>query len=180
MNGKLPQNSKLRKEIPLFTFLSEYFPDVFVAMASLSFKANEKHNPGQPMHWSREKSADHKDCAIRHFLDEEHIDPATGWPEAVAAAWRACANAQLVIERMRKEGRLPAWAQQDAAAAVKEAIEYIPPLRFKPVSPEAASVLSPSEREGVPVCIDCEHPDRCRKFGCHQKYYQRPPRTRGE
>lgn len=104
--SRLPLDGKARKEIPLWSFIEGYFPDAIIALASLSFKANAKHNPGQPMHWSREKSSDHKDCILRHLLDEERIDPETGWPEAVAAAWRACANAQLVIERMRAAGRL--------------------------------------------------------------------------
>jgi hypothetical protein len=105
----LPLDSAERKEVPLWTFLSGYFPKTFVAMTRLSFKANEKHNPGQPMHWSREKSSDHKDCILRHLLDEERIDPETGQPEAVAAAWRACANAELVIERIaaRTLGAVP-------------------------------------------------------------------------
>lgn len=101
MTDKLPLDSKARKEIPIWTFIAEYFPDVIIAMASLSYKANEKHNPGQPMHWSRNKSGDHKDCIVRHLFDDERIDPETGECEAVAAAWRACANAQIVIERLR-------------------------------------------------------------------------------
>lgn len=98
--GLLPLDSKERKEVPLWTFIRTYFPKTFIAMARLSFKANEKHNPGQPMHWAREKSSDHKDCAMRHWFDEERIDPETGEPEAVAAAWRACANAEQVLDRL--------------------------------------------------------------------------------
>lgn len=103
--ARLPLDSKERKEVPLFTFLNEYFPDAFIAVTRLSHKANEKHNPGEPMHWAREKSQDHKDCILRHLMDEERIDPETGEPEAVAAFWRAGANAQLVIEKLRREGK---------------------------------------------------------------------------
>lgn len=108
----LPLDSAARKQVPLWTFLSTYFPKTFVAMTQLSYAANEKHNPGQSMHWAREKSADHKDCILRHLLDEERVDPETGQPEAVAAAWRACANAELVIERL----------------AAREKAETLPPL----------------------------------------------------
>ena len=99
----LPTDSKARKEIPLWTFISTYFPKTFVAMAKLSYLANEKHNPGEPMHWAREKSTDHKDCIARHLLDEERLDE-FGIPEAVAAAWRACANAELVLEKLQITG----------------------------------------------------------------------------
>ena len=101
--GRLPLDSAARKKVPVWTFINTYFPDVIIAMAALSYAANEKHNPGQPLHWSREKSGDHKDCLLRHLFDEERIDPETGQPEAVAAAWRACANAQLVIEKLREK-----------------------------------------------------------------------------
>lgn len=104
-DARLPLDSAERKATPLFTFLNTYFPDAFVSLARLSFKANEKHNPGEPMHWAREKSTDHKDCILRHLLDEERIDPETDEPEAVAAAWRALANAQLVLEKLGRAQR---------------------------------------------------------------------------
>ena len=102
----LPLDPKERKEVPLWTVISQYFPKAMVGVARVSFRANERHNPGQPMHWSREKSSDHKDCIVRHLLDEERIDPETGQPEAVQAAWRALANAELIIERLQAKGIL--------------------------------------------------------------------------
>lgn len=92
-----------RKEMPLHAVLAYYFPDAFMALARLSKKANEKHNPGEPMHWAREKSKDHLECATRHLLTPDEIDPETGEIELVAAFWRLGAALQL-----REEKRLVA------------------------------------------------------------------------
>lgn len=92
-----------RKNMPLHTVLAYYFPDAFMALARHSLKANDKHNPGEPMHWAREKSEDHLECAARHLLTPDEIDPETGEIELVAAFWRLGAALQL-----REEKRLVA------------------------------------------------------------------------
>lgn len=88
-----------------------YFPDALLAVAELSLYGNEKHNPGEDLHWSREKSSDHADCAARHLLEPLGVDMSYG-PEkpvlhSVAAAWRSLANAQVEIEELRKQGKWP-------------------------------------------------------------------------
>lgn len=90
-----------RKEMPLHTIMQKYFPDAFMAMARHSKKANDKHNPGEPVHWAREKSKDHLECAARHLLTPDNIDADTGEIELVAAFWRIGAALQL-----REEARL--------------------------------------------------------------------------
>jgi hypothetical protein len=97
-----PTDSERRKRTPIYSGVLKYFPRTMVAMARLSWAGNEKHNPGQPLHWSRSKSADHKDCAVRHLMTDEELDTETNELHAVAAAWRACANCELVLEK--KEG----------------------------------------------------------------------------
>lgn len=92
-----------RKLAPLWTFMSGYFPDAFMAGARLSKRANDKHNPGEAMRWAREKSKDHLECAARHMLTPDRIDPETGETELVAAFWRIGAELQL-----REEARLVA------------------------------------------------------------------------
>lgn len=92
--------SKARKETPVFRGALMYFPDAIAAVARLSFKANEKHNPGEPMHWSKGKSNDHADCIIRHLMDTGTIDEEFDELHDVAVAWRALANLQTVIENM--------------------------------------------------------------------------------
>lgn len=95
----LPTDSKARKEIPMYSGLIAYFPDALAAVAEHSYRSNEKHNPGEPLHWSREKSADHMDTIIRHMTDI-----ATGADkveELKAVAWRSLAELQLAIEAKR-------------------------------------------------------------------------------
>ena len=66
-------------------------------IARLSFEGNEKHNPGEPLHWSREKSSDQWDCLMRHFLERGSIDD-DGIPHSAKVAWRALAALELEME----------------------------------------------------------------------------------
>lgn len=91
-------DSKKRKDTPLYSGCIAYFPDALAAVAQLSKYGNDKHNPGQPLHWSREKSGDHKDCIARHLAECGKIDPETGMLHDVAVAWRALANLQIALE----------------------------------------------------------------------------------
>jgi hypothetical protein len=98
--------SKIRKGMPLFQGCLMYFPDALLAIAEHSRKANDKHNPGEPLHWSKDKSKDHADCIGRHLLDIgptwDAVDPEFDSLHATALAWRALALLQTVLER---EGR---------------------------------------------------------------------------
>ena len=96
----LPTDPKERKQIPLYTGLIKYFPDALVEVAKVSFKGNQQHNPGQPLHWAREKSNDHEDTAVRHIFELDGIDTDGGY-HAAKAIWRLCAFLQLKIERER-------------------------------------------------------------------------------
>ena len=93
----LPTDAKLRKQIPLFTGLVKYFPDALVEVAKVSFAGNQQHNPGQPLHWAREKSNDHEDTAMRHFFEigTKDID---GGRHSAKLVWRALAILQLELE----------------------------------------------------------------------------------
>lgn len=93
-------SSAERKEIAVARGLFAYFPDALALVARHSVRSNEKHNPGQPVHWSREKSTDHEDCIGRHSLNIA-IDPNSlddGQPHVVCRAWRALAALQLWAE----------------------------------------------------------------------------------
>jgi len=94
----MPKDSKERKDVPLATGVLDYFPAALVALAKLSKLANDKHNPNEPLHWSRTKSADHADCIARHLVDRGVIDPDTGLSHTVEMAWRALALLQLEEE----------------------------------------------------------------------------------
>lgn len=86
-----------RKKVPMFSGVVAYFPDAIAAVAEHSFKGNEKHNPGEPLHHARGKSMDHTDCIIRHVANYEGLDGES--LEVVALAWRALALAQETLER---------------------------------------------------------------------------------
>lgn len=98
----LPAGSKERKGVPLQGGLFDYFPDALVAIAMLSKAGNDKHNPGQPLHWSRNKSSDHADCILRHQLEHGTIDPEDGFLHDVKVAWRALAQLQIALEEQSK------------------------------------------------------------------------------
>lgn len=99
----LPTDAKARKKIPLATGVMDYFPDALIEIASVSWDGNEQHNPGEPLHWAREKSKDHADCALRHFLERGKIDT-DGRRHLAKAAWRILALLQLEIEAEREAG----------------------------------------------------------------------------
>jgi hypothetical protein len=76
----------------------DYFPAALAAIARLSKYGNDKHNPGEPLHWSRSKSSDHADCIGRHLADRGIIDPETQMSHTVEVAWRGLALLQEELE----------------------------------------------------------------------------------
>ena len=93
-----------RKDTPMATGVLDYFPDALAAVARHSKAGNDKHNPGQPLHWSREKSTDHADCILRHLAGRGGRDSADGSRHSVGLAWRALALLQLEIESAVRRG----------------------------------------------------------------------------
>lgn len=100
----LPTDSDFRKDIPVACGFNRYFPAAIVAIAAWSKVANDKHNPGEPLHWARGKSMDQDDCLARHDLDladaQRASDGVAELEEATCAAWRANARLQLLCERL--------------------------------------------------------------------------------
>lgn len=114
MKLTLPTDSAKRKRYPLRKGVFNYFAAILAGVAEVSIDGNDKHNPGQPLHHARGKSADHADCIDRHLTDVEDIlayikrgEPNTPSPETVAAllreanqlAWRALALGQELHEK---------------------------------------------------------------------------------
>lgn len=111
----LPKDNALRKALPLFTFLTEYFPDAILELVKVSVAGNMQHNPGEPMHWARGKSMDQLNTAQRHMWDYATTGPYNDEPplppEILAAiggeppmhlanaAWRLLAQIQLDCEQ---------------------------------------------------------------------------------
>jgi hypothetical protein len=96
----LPTDSAERKRMPVYSGVVKYFPRALAYVAQISFAGNEKHNPGQPLHWSRDKSSDHLDCAARHLIDAGRVDPEDGLLHDGKLVWRALANLELKLESM--------------------------------------------------------------------------------
>lgn len=123
MKSSLPTDSAERKRVPLCTGLLDYFSAALAEVARVSVLGNEKHNPGKPLHWSREKSADHADCVARHLeargtFDEIHLPG--GRTERIRhsaeGAWRYLA---LLQEELEAAGAPPSRASRFPAGPSK-------------------------------------------------------------
>lgn len=99
----LPKDAKERKHVPLYSGLMKYFPDALAEVAHVSFIGNEQHNPGQPLHWAKEKSKDHEDALMRHLMESGEVD-SDGVRHSAKVAWRALAMLQTEIEAQQKLG----------------------------------------------------------------------------
>ena len=103
-NGNAPARNRLletasaeRKNFPVTSGVLDYFPDAVAAVAEVSFLGNEKHNPGQPLHWARSKSNDHADCIGRHLIERGGFDGKLR--HTACLAWRALALLQEELEK---------------------------------------------------------------------------------
>jgi Domain of unknown function (DUF5664) len=106
---------KSRKNMPVFDGVLMYFPDAIAAVAAVSMAGNAQHNPGEKLHWAREKSTDQFNTATRHMMDHgtgARYD--TDHTRHLAkAAWRILAALQLDIEAEREtkeKAGLECWA----------------------------------------------------------------------
>lgn len=88
MTGPFPEDSAERKTYPVHSGVMRYFPAALAKVAHHSYLGNEKHNPGEPLHWARGKSDDHLDAAGRHLIEGD----------LAGAAWRILAALQLQCE----------------------------------------------------------------------------------
>ena len=93
----LPTDPLARKNIPIATGVLDYFPNALAEIARVSFQGNQQHNPGEALHWARNKSADQADTIIRHFLERGKIDT-DGMRHSAKLAWRVLALLQLELE----------------------------------------------------------------------------------
>jgi hypothetical protein len=93
----LPDDALARKLVPLFSGCLAYFPSALVAVAALSARGNDQHNPGSPLHWDRSKSGDEADALVRHLLQRGTTD-SDGIKHSTKVAWRALAALQKELE----------------------------------------------------------------------------------
>lgn len=93
----LPSTDAGRKSIPIVTGCLDYFPDALLDVATCSKIANDQHNPGEPLHWSKDKSTDEVNTLVRHLMQRGTRDT-DGIRHSAKIAWRALANLQREIE----------------------------------------------------------------------------------
>lgn len=98
----LSTDKKLRKESPMARGVLDYFPRAIMAVANVSFVGNEQHNPGQPMHWAKDKSTDHADCILRHLAERGMVDD-DGLLHSAKVAWRALALLETELEKAEQK-----------------------------------------------------------------------------
>lgn len=110
-----------RKARPIVTGVLDYFPDALLEVAYCSQVGNDQHNPGQPLHWAKEKSKDEADACVRHLLERGKIDT-DGVRHSAKAAWRALANLQREIEA--EQAAAPAGVEDLAAQRERLYVAY--------------------------------------------------------
>jgi hypothetical protein len=100
MDSTLPKDAASRKNIPIFSGCFMYFPNALIAIAACSKAGNDQHNPGEPLHWAREKSGDELDALSRHLMEAGTVDT-DGILHSTKVAWRALANLEKELEALQ-------------------------------------------------------------------------------
>lgn len=102
----LPTDNAARKALPIFTWLTKYFPDAIIELVKVSVAGNIQHNPEldpTDIRWARGKSMNQLDTAFRHLWDHAmgETKDTDGQYHLAKTAWRALAALQLQIEADR-------------------------------------------------------------------------------
>ena len=156
----LTSDYKERKATPIVRGCLDYFPDALAAVSRLSLVANDKHNPGEPLHWSKGKSNDHADCLVRHLVERGTPDPdMRGLSHTVQVAWRALALLQTEIEERREKG-LPA-------------LEYPQTELVGPTSP--ANAMDELQRLTAKAAAPKMLPEQFKPGGCQPMHHNPMP-----
>jgi len=121
--ANVPTDAKQRKSLPVCTGVIDYFADALLAVAEVSRVGNEQHNPGQPIHWAKEKSTDEADALMRHLIDRGKRD-SDGLRHSAKVAWRALALLQREIEADKglnieklKSAVVPEWKTRTVSSS---------------------------------------------------------------
>jgi hypothetical protein len=95
-------SAEVRKRQPVYSGVLRYFPNALLAVANCSLVGNEQHNPGEPLHWAKEKSTDEADALVRHLLQAGEIDT-DGVRHSTKVAWRALALLERELEAVNAQ-----------------------------------------------------------------------------
>lgn len=86
----LPTSAAERNALPMADGLLYYFPNALAEVSKVSNVGNQQHNPGESLHWARNKSTDHANKIIKHLVDAGGFDT-DGQRHSAKVAWRAMA-----------------------------------------------------------------------------------------
>jgi len=131
----LPTDAAKRNAMPMADGLLYYFPNALAAVSALSKVANEQHNPGEPMHWARNKSHDHANKIIKHLVDAGGFD-ADGQRHSAKVAWRALA---LLEDELIAAGAVPgrnAIGSPGALSKPQQRHDVTPPWDVRGTGPD--------------------------------------------
>jgi hypothetical protein len=121
--SNLPADAGARKAIPICTGVLDYFPDALAEVAKVSKAGNDQHNPGEPLHWAKEKSIGNGDEIMRHLVDRGTLD-SDGQRHSAKLCWRALELLQRELdadcEAMAAHLRTPALDRLDEIASASQ------------------------------------------------------------
>jgi hypothetical protein len=139
-----PKDSAERKACPVASGVVKYFPDALMLVSRLSRIGNDKHNPGEPLHWAKEKSGDEPDALMRHLIDHFTNAPIDADVEELGelahltqVAWRALAMLQRACDAERAKDARPGTFVATASSDVERG-EFVRLERSAGESIEAA------------------------------------------
>ena len=108
----LPSDAADRKATPIYSGVMKYFPDALAEVARVSKAGNDQHNPGEPLHWAKEKSSDEGDALVRHQLEAGGFD-SDGMRHSAKVAWRALAQLQRELDAEAEDQADPVVLDSD-------------------------------------------------------------------
>lgn len=170
----LPADPTERKALQLYTFMFQYFPDAWLEVVRIARIGNEQHNPGEPLHWARDKSTDQMNAAFNHVFDYglgAKVD-ADGGYHLAKAVWRLMAQLQLDIERTRDIAGANQYAEALQRPSSANYSYPLPPGADGPVKALAASA------ESSALVVRCaDQPAACPGHRSYDEYVQAHPVT---
>lgn len=130
----------------LHTIQSGYFPNALRALAEHAQYGNDKHNPGEPLHWAFNKSTEHAESAARHASQAGTIDPETGKSHTIGYAMRVM---MLLEAEEIQRGARPGFAVRGLAPAEPEGGPDI-------YDPKTRQVIAhPAQKLAIKAWKDC-------------------------
>lgn len=159
-------NAQERKERPLYSGVLAYFPDALLEVAYASFIGNQQHNPGEPLHWAKEKSTDEPDALARHLLDRDRRDKDNVRHKA-KVAWRALADLQRELDdeetaiEMTQKPHPPEWVDPYYDHVSKEEIAAEAEKSVIPEPPKPCTMGVGCNQTGMCYAAAMGHPGAC-------------------